>query len=446
MGRKAVVVGGGISGLLSALALGKEGWSVTLLEKDEFLGGNCRSYEVDGFQVDTGPHAITYVHDGPLKELMEKYFARKPEILPYGEYYVRSPGKFRRFPWTIQDWLKFDILPSADRRKLVKTMGAAMLKSAAGKANLNSSLYDYLGGQEFFDETWKFVDALAYFMSGRGMTECPAWRMLKGARYLEESEAGGLSRVFASFGKLKKLFSYNGVHHQGYPKQGLGDILDALLESVPETVELNTNEPVQLIKVEGGSTKSVLTASGEYEADAVVYTAPVRGLPEILDAQLPQGYEDNLKNLKYTKTLTLWLGLSEKIPELDYVGSEIWFARGKPYWAMPTTGYNSSFAPEGKQLCAFASFIEGDDVKKEEKLLKETIFNALPSLEKNIVFEHGQVTVPEKAAITVGSKFPGVESPIRGLYLAGTDTDPRSMGVTRAAFSVQELLKSIQQA
>ena len=44
-----IVVGGGISGLLSALALGKQGNSVLLLEKTDSLGGNCRTYEPDGY-------------------------------------------------------------------------------------------------------------------------------------------------------------------------------------------------------------------------------------------------------------------------------------------------------------------------------------------------------------------------------------------------------------
>jgi len=47
-----VVIGAGISGLLSALALSKEGKRVLVLEKEGYLGGVCRSYEVDGYYVD----------------------------------------------------------------------------------------------------------------------------------------------------------------------------------------------------------------------------------------------------------------------------------------------------------------------------------------------------------------------------------------------------------
>ena len=46
-----IVVGGGISGLLSALTLSKHGKKVLVLEKDSIVGGNCNSYNVEGFQV-----------------------------------------------------------------------------------------------------------------------------------------------------------------------------------------------------------------------------------------------------------------------------------------------------------------------------------------------------------------------------------------------------------
>ena len=69
-----IVVGAGISGLLSALALSKEGKQVLIIEKESFIGGVCRSYDVEGYIVDTGPHVITRLDSGPLKYLMDRYF------------------------------------------------------------------------------------------------------------------------------------------------------------------------------------------------------------------------------------------------------------------------------------------------------------------------------------------------------------------------------------
>jgi len=55
---KVVVVGGGISGLVSATLLAKKGVRVTLIEKNDICGGLLNSFTVDGFIFDGGIRAI----------------------------------------------------------------------------------------------------------------------------------------------------------------------------------------------------------------------------------------------------------------------------------------------------------------------------------------------------------------------------------------------------
>ncbi len=57
-GMRAVVVGGGISGLAAAHKLGEDGHDVTLLEADDRLGGKIRTSEFAGRPVDEGPDAF----------------------------------------------------------------------------------------------------------------------------------------------------------------------------------------------------------------------------------------------------------------------------------------------------------------------------------------------------------------------------------------------------
>lgn len=54
-----VVVGGGIGGLVSALLLALEGVAVTLLEKEDQVGGKARRVSVDGTDIDAGPTVFT---------------------------------------------------------------------------------------------------------------------------------------------------------------------------------------------------------------------------------------------------------------------------------------------------------------------------------------------------------------------------------------------------
>lgn len=52
---RVVVIGGGFAGLVSAAYLAKDGHDVTLVEKQERLGGRAGLWQRDGFSFDTGP-------------------------------------------------------------------------------------------------------------------------------------------------------------------------------------------------------------------------------------------------------------------------------------------------------------------------------------------------------------------------------------------------------
>lgn len=56
---RALVIGGGLGGLSAAIHLALGGHSVTLLEKNEHLGGKANREEGSGFMFDTGPSLLT---------------------------------------------------------------------------------------------------------------------------------------------------------------------------------------------------------------------------------------------------------------------------------------------------------------------------------------------------------------------------------------------------
>ena len=107
---------------MSALALSREGKKVVILEKESYIGGVCRSYDVNGYRVDTGPHAITRLENGPLKQLMDRYFIRVPQFIPFGKYYVKIGSEIKPFPWSINAWLTFGLLPMTDRLLLMRAL------------------------------------------------------------------------------------------------------------------------------------------------------------------------------------------------------------------------------------------------------------------------------------------------------------------------------------
>ena len=53
--KKAIVIGAGFAGMSTATFLAKEGWEVTVIEKNEMPGGRARKFEANGFVFDMGP-------------------------------------------------------------------------------------------------------------------------------------------------------------------------------------------------------------------------------------------------------------------------------------------------------------------------------------------------------------------------------------------------------
>ena len=53
--KNVIVVGAGFGGLAAAALLAKQGFKVTIIEKNEQTGGRARVWKKDGFVFDLGP-------------------------------------------------------------------------------------------------------------------------------------------------------------------------------------------------------------------------------------------------------------------------------------------------------------------------------------------------------------------------------------------------------
>jgi phytoene dehydrogenase-like protein len=473
-----IVVGAGISGLLAALTLSKHGKKVLVLEKNQYLGGNCNSYVVDGYQVDTGAHAITHLINGPLRRLMDNYFDYLPVFEEYGNYYVRTENTFTKVPSNLKDFVTFDILPRKDRLLLSQTLTKAFTLSSFGIDLSEQSVYQFLP-KSLSKDTYDFVNTICEFLSGKSMRETSAYRVLSGSSFVRDSITqeqfdsmigklepkksqstesilasllpyhlhaslqSRMTRVTQPFTSLERLATNDVNYSQGYPRKGLKALLNAILYSLPETVEIKLECEVKAILVKDDKVLGV-EADEIYTSEFVIYTGFATQLPNLIK-DLPSGYLEDLKDIAHSKSLTIWLGLKEQLPEFNYTGSEIWF-KDFAYWAMPISNYDPSLAPKNKQLVGFSFIIDEDNNEAEEiKKAYEVIFRAHPNLDKYIEMQHEQIMIPEKAAVTIHGKFADIRTPIQNLYIAGTDTDRRSMGITRAAYSIIELLKSLNE-
>lgn len=86
---KAVILGGGVSGCVVANELDKKGIETTIIEKNSYLGGGCRTFFYGGHPYTEGPRPLT-VHD-------EKGFN-----------YINSIVKLRTFPLILDSYNEKD--------------------------------------------------------------------------------------------------------------------------------------------------------------------------------------------------------------------------------------------------------------------------------------------------------------------------------------------------
>jgi len=431
----AIVIGAGISGLLAAVALAKEGKSVLILEKEKEIGGICRSYEVGGYRIDTGSHIITRLKSGPLRILMNCYFDAVPEFVEHGNYYLRFSNCIAPFPWTIKDWLTFSPISKVDRARIVQVMSGLLADYVVRNDLNNKSIADVMDKRLFSERSLRIANTISLFLAGTTMDMCPVGRFIGGG--------GTGSSLTTKMYKVMRLVKEEGSKEQGYPKGGLQSIVNCITQSMPKTCQIKTECKIKKIIVEKGRVRGVKTSKGEYYSDIVVYAGYASSLPGLLP--LKKDYAERLKRIEQATTLSIWLGLNKKYFEKR--GSEIWVETKKPCWVVPVSNYDPSLAPRGKQLAGFVFVLSKEEQKKDAKRLQREylsiISGVFPDIENNIDMIHTQIQNTE--TIVVGQEFPSQRTPINGLYLVGKETKAlaagASVGVSKAAYTVLECLK-----
>src|SRR6056297_2101538 len=88
MKRSAVIIGAGYSGLSCAALLARDGWDVTVLEKNDQIGGRARVWKTKGYTFDMGPswYLMPEVFDH-FFSLFGKKTSDYYKLLPLDPYY-----------------------------------------------------------------------------------------------------------------------------------------------------------------------------------------------------------------------------------------------------------------------------------------------------------------------------------------------------------------------
>lgn len=105
MSKEIVIIGGGFGGLFTAALLAKEGFHVTVLEKDRRVGGGLRSFARQGVFFDTGMHVLGGMHPNSSLHkicrylgILDKLSFRANDVDCTDEIYCHEDRKIYRVP------------------------------------------------------------------------------------------------------------------------------------------------------------------------------------------------------------------------------------------------------------------------------------------------------------------------------------------------------------
>ncbi|MDQ3888535.1 MAG: NAD(P)-binding protein, partial [Thermoproteota archaeon] len=120
---KAIVVGAGLGGLATAALLAKDGFSVTVYEKTQTIGGRAVCKKVGDYWLDSGFHSLRRADKGPAAIVLEKLGKRMEFATKYSEGVVPKTydnGKLADSPLSVgQLLLRYPMLTFMQKMRMM---------------------------------------------------------------------------------------------------------------------------------------------------------------------------------------------------------------------------------------------------------------------------------------------------------------------------------------
>ncbi|MFJ9076284.1 hydroxysqualene dehydroxylase HpnE [Streptomyces sp. NPDC102278] len=414
----AVVVGGGLAGVTTALELADAGMRVTLLESRPRLGGLAFSFKRGELTVDNGQHVylrcctayrwfLDRVDGAALAPLQDRLDVPVLDVA-----HPRGPrlGRLRRSALPVPLHLasslaRYPHLTLAERASVGRAALALRRLDPADPALDGVDFATWLGRH---GQSPRTIEAL-WDLVGIATLNATA----------DQSSLGLAAMVFKT-----GLLSENGAADIGWARVPLGDLHDVLarkaLDAAGVRTELRTRVSC-LSRLESGSWR-VDTESESLDADTVVLAVPQREA----HALLPPGAladPDKLLDIATAPILNVHVVYDRKVLRRPFFA-----ALGTPVqWVFDRT--DASGLTDGGQYLALSQSVAQDDIDEPVSVLRTKY---LPELERLLPAARGAkvrdffVTRERTATFAptpgVGRLRPGARTDTPGLFLAGAWT------------------------
>jgi phytoene desaturase len=317
----ALVIGAGIGGIVTAARLAKNGYSVTVLEKNDQPGGRCNQIVRDGHRFDIGPTLFL------MPEVWEETFASLGEKLSDHLDLRRIDPTYKiHFKDGLQLELTSDIgKMQTQLEKVEKTAFTGFLNYIAeGSKHYKVSLEKFVG-RNFYNIFEYFSPAnlpMLFQLKALSSHYNNVSRFLKDERlkaaFTFQNMYLGLSPYDApaTYSLLQYTELAEGVW---YPMGGMYAAIQALVRVAEKLgVKFIYNVPVKKLLVEGRRIEGALLEDGRtFTADIFIGNAD---LPYIYDQLLPDRAEaKKLDEKLYTcSTIMFYWGVDKQYPQIAH--------------------------------------------------------------------------------------------------------------------------------
>jgi phytoene desaturase len=344
-----VVIGAGIAGLATSALLARQGHDVTVVEKNDALGGRAGSWEKDGFRFDTGPSWY----------LMPEVFDHFYRLLgTSAEEQLRlrklDPGYRVYFEGHEQP---LDIAASREENvalfeRVEKGAGARLERYLDSARDTYALAIKYFLYTTFVDKRRVFTrEVLAKGRRFVRLLRRPLWTLA--AETVADNRLRqilGYPAVFLGASPFRTPSLYHLMTHLDmadgvyYPMGGFARVIESIADLArAEGVEIRTGTEVQRILVDGGRARGVATAEGEIEADVVVSAADLHHTETQLLPAHARTYDEDYwrRGTPGPSALLMYLGVTGELPELEHhtlLFSEDW-----------KQGFSAIFPPPGRR-------------------------------------------------------------------------------------------------
>lgn len=393
---KVTIIGAGISSLSAASFLGKAGYEVTILEKNETIGGRGRQFKADGFVFDMGPS--WYWMPEVFENFYQKFgyttsdFYDLKRLDPSYNVFWKD-GTKTGIPASIDqlyDW--FETQEKGSAPKLKKFLADAQYKYEVGMNDL--VFQPSLKYKEFAD-----MRILKGFFKLQLLSSFSKYirKYFKNEKILSllEFPILFLGAMPKDTPALYSLMNYADISlGTWYPMGGMYHFIAAFEKIAKENgVKILTNHEVTGIKKDGKNVTHVSTIHGDIETDILISGADYQHTDDKIlekDANYSNEYWD--KRTMAPSSLLFYLGINKKLEGLEHHNlffdedfeqhaSEIY---QNPTWPSAPLFYASvpsktdiSVAPEGCENLFLLVPIAPD--LKDDEATRERYFDLLMS-------------------------------------------------------------------